>query len=274
MGKFKNTIAHVVLWIYVIFTLYPILWAFQNSFKTSADVAASPFALPSSLNLNNYINAWTTAKVGSYFFNSLYVSTAASIVSIVCAAMVAYAVTRMRYQVMSKLVTAFIGLALLLPGSFLLIPLYKMISNLELNDTPWAILLPYMTFGIPLTMFIISAFLKSMPSDLEEAGVMDGLTAFGLFWKIVLPLTMPALVTVFILNFLGNWNEFIMASFFITKEKFRTLPVGMVAFRDMMNMNYGGLFASTMYSIIPVVVIFAFLQEKIIEGVTAGSVKG
>lgn len=255
-------------------TLYPILWAFQNSFKISADVISSPFKLPTSFYIQNYIDVWVKAKVSTYFLNSLYIATAASVVSIIIAAMVAYAVTRMRYKLAAKLVMSFIGLALLLPGSFLLIPLFRLVSDLHLKDTPFAILFPYITFGIPLTMFIISAFLKSIPSDLEEAGVMDGLTAFGLFWRVVLPLTLPALVTVFILNFLSNWNEFILASFFITKETYRTLPVGMVAFRDSLNQNYGGLFAATMFSIIPVVVIYAFLQEKIIEGVTAGSIKG
>ncbi|MCR8644057.1 carbohydrate ABC transporter permease [Paenibacillus sp. N1-5-1-14] len=274
MKKRKGIGVHVFLWIYVIVTLYPILWAFQNSLKVSADVVADPFGLPTSLHIQNYFDVWVKAKVSTYFFNSFYIATTASVVSIVIAAMVAYAVTRMRYQLPAKIVKSFIGLALLLPGSFLLIPLFRLVSDLHIKDTPFAILFPYITFGIPLTMFIISAFLKSIPNDLEEAGVMDGLTAFGLFWRIILPLTLPALVTVFILNFLGNWNEFIMASFFITADKYRTLPVGMVAFRDSLNQNYGGLFAATMFSIIPVIIIYAFLQEKIIEGVTAGSIKG
>ncbi|WP_442603550.1 carbohydrate ABC transporter permease [Paenibacillus sp. KN14-4R] len=274
MKNKKSIIIHVVLWLYVIITLYPVFWAFQNSFKTSAEVISHPFALPTSFQISNYINAWTSSKISTYFLNSLYISTLSSVVSMVFAAAAAYALTRMRFRTMSKIISAFIGLALMIPGSFLLVPLYFLLTDLHLYNSHWALIIPYITFGIPLTVFVISAFLRSIPNDLEEAGVMDGLSAFGLFWRVILPLCTPALVTVFILNFLGNWNEFVMAQFFLTKETLRTLPVGMVAFMNSLNMNYSGLFASTMFSVIPVVVIYSILQEKIIEGVTAGSVKG
>lgn len=274
----KNTgklIIHLVLWIYVFITIYPIYFAFTNSLKSSADVIASPFSLPiKTFDFSNYIAVWELTPVARYFFNSMYISVGASIISMIMAAMTSYVITRMRYKLINKFVMLFIGAALMIPGSFLLIPLYRLMVKLGVVDTPWAIILPYVTFGIPLTVFIIAAFLKSLPSEMEEAGVMDGLSAYGLFFRIVLPLTMPALVTVFILNYLGNWNEFIMASFFVSSDKMKTLPVAMVAFRDSMQLNYGRLFASSMFSIIPVVVIYTFLQNKIIEGVTAGSIKG
>lgn len=275
MGKSRRIVIHILLWIYVIITLYPIFFALQNSLKSSADVISSPFSLPiGSFTFDNYITVWELTPVVRYFINSMYISTGASIVSMILAAMTAYAITRMRFRTMNKIVTAIIGAALMIPGSFLLVPLYFLLVDLKLADTPFALLLPYMTFGIPLSVFIVASFLKTVPSELEEAGVMDGISAFGLFWRIILPITMPALVTIFILNFLGNWNEFIMASFFLSSEKMKTLPVAMVAFRDSMQLNYGRLFASTMFSIVPVIIIFAFLQEKIMEGVTAGSIKG
>ncbi|TCZ77193.1 carbohydrate ABC transporter permease [Paenibacillus albiflavus] len=275
MGKSKKIIIHIFLWLYVLFTLYPIFFAFQNSFKTSADVISSPFSLPfTTFTLENYIKVWEVTPVFRYFLNSMYISVGASAVSMILASMTAFAIVRMRFKVASKFVTLFVGAALMIPGSFLLIPLYFLLVNLHLADTPWALLMPYITFGIPLSVFIVSAFLRSIPNELEEAGVMDGVSAFGLFIRIILPITMPALVTIFILSFLGNWNEFIMASFFLSSDKMKTLPVAMVAFRDSMQLNYGRLFASTMFSIVPVIVIYAFLQEKIIEGVTAGSIKG
>lgn len=271
-GKF---IIHLVLWIYVIVTIYPIYFAFSNSFKSSANVIASPFSLPiKTFDFSNYIAVWDLTPVARYFFNSMYISVGASVLSMIMAAMTAYVISRMRYRMINKFIMLFIGAALMIPGSFLLIPLYRLTVALGIVDTPWAIVLPYVTFGIPLTVFIIAAFLKSLPAEMEEAGVMDGLSAFGLFFKIVLPLTMPALVTVFILNYLGNWNEFIMASFFVSSDKMKTLPVAMVAFRDSMQLNYGRLFASSMFSIVPVVIVYTFLQNRIIEGVTAGSIKG
>lgn len=141
-------------------------------------------------------------------------------------------------------------------------------------NTPMALIFPYISFGIPLTVFVLAAFLKSIPNELEEAGVMDGLSTFGILGRIIMPLTLPTLVTVFILNFINNWNEFVMANLFLSNEKLRTLPVAIVAFADKFNMNYGAMTAAIAISIIPVIIIFAILQKQIIEGVTAGSVKG
>lgn len=280
MRNHGKLLIHFVLVVYILVTIYPLFFAFINSFKTTIQVIDNPFSIPLHLSFLNYINVWKSSKISTYFFNSLYISTLCSVVSIIVAAMVAYVISRMRYKFANKIIYMFLGFNLLIPGGFLLIPLYFLLVGMHFDQSSHAfiaqlaIILPYITFGIPLTTFIIAAFMKLIPSELEEAGVMDGLGAFGLFWKLILPLTIPALVTVFILCYLGNWNEFIMANFFIVKDKFRTLPVGTAAFNDTLNKNYGGMFAATMFSIVPVIIIYAFLQERIIDGVTAGSIKG
>jgi raffinose/stachyose/melibiose transport system permease protein len=269
-----RTIPHFVLFIYLFITLYPLVWVFNSSFKKNKEIIDSPWALPQSFTFSNYINAWTGSKVSTYFINSLYISTLSALVAILLASATAFAITRLKFPAASKLISAILLLALLIPAGSLLVPLYMLLRQIHVYNTPFALILPYITFGLPLTVFIVSAFLKSIPGELEEAGIMDGLSAYGLLWKIILPITMPTLVTVFILNFLNNWNEFIMANLFLAKEKLRTLPVGMVAFQDQLNMNYGGLCAAMMFSIIPVIIIYSVLQNRIIEGVTAGSVKG
>jgi raffinose/stachyose/melibiose transport system permease protein len=269
-----RTIPHFVLFIYLFITLYPLVGVFNSSFKKNKEIIDSPWALPQSFTFSNYINAWTGSKVSTYFINSLYISTLSALVAILLASATAFAITRMKFPAASKLISAILLLALLIPAGSLLVPLYILLRQIHVYNTPFALILPYITFGLPLTVFIVSAFLKSIPGELEEAGIMDGLSAYGLLWKIILPITMPTLVTVFILNFLNNWNEFIMANLFLAKEKLRTLPVGMVAFQDQLNMNYGGLCAAMMFSIIPVIIIYSVLQNRIIEGVTAGSVKG
>ncbi|MEC0244820.1 carbohydrate ABC transporter permease [Paenibacillus chitinolyticus] len=280
MSKFKNGFLHAFLLLYVFVTLYPLFWGFQNSFKRHVDIVASPFSLIKNFTLDNYANAWTSANIGRYFVNSLYISVVASIVTIVLASMTAYALTRMYFPKMNKLVTGVFLLAIMIPAGSLLIPLYRFILNvtndlhIPLYDTHLALILPYIAFGLSLSIIIIMAFIKSLPRELEEAGVMDGLTIYGLFWKIVLPLMTPAIVTVFIINFLGHWNEYVLANVMLSKEALRTLPVAMAAMNNGMAMNYGALLAATMFSIVPVVVIYAILQEKIIEGLAAGSVKG
>ncbi|MCY9592655.1 carbohydrate ABC transporter permease [Paenibacillus chitinolyticus] len=280
MSKLKNGFLHAFLLLYVFVTLYPLFWGFQNSFKRHVDIVASPFSLIKNFTLDNYANAWTSANIGRYFVNSLYISVVASVVTIVLASMTAYALTRMYFPKMNKIVTGVFLLAIMIPAGSLLIPLYRFILNvtndlhIPLYDTHLALILPYIAFGLSLSIIIIMAFIKSLPRELEEAGVMDGLTIYGLFWKIVLPLMTPAIVTVFIINFLGHWNEYVLANVMLSKEALRTLPVAMAAMNNGMAMNYGALLAATMFSIVPVVVIYAILQEKIIEGLAAGSVKG
>ncbi|SEF44028.1 carbohydrate ABC transporter permease [Paenibacillus sp. UNC499MF] len=280
MSKLKNGFLHAFLLLYVFVTLYPLFWGFQNSFKRHVDIVANPFALIKNFTLDNYVNAWTSANIGRYFVNSLYISVLASVVTIVLASMTAYALTRMYFPRMNKFVTGVFLLAIMIPAGSLLIPLYRFILNvtnvlhIPLYDTHLALILPYIAFGLSLSIIIIMAFIKSLPRELEEAGVMDGLTIYGLFWKIVLPLMTPAIVTVFIINFLGHWNEYVLANVMLSKEALRTLPVAMAAMNNGMAMNYGALLAATMFSIVPVVVIYAILQEKIIEGLAAGSVKG
>lgn len=141
-------------------------------------------------------------------------------------------------------------------------------------NTHWALFLPYTAGALPVSVLLIAAFMKSIPNELEEAAIVDGLGALRLFYKIILPLTLPALVTVFIVNFLGSWNEYLLANFFISKDELKTLPTGMVGFRDAFQTNYALISTGIVYSVTPVLILYAFLQEKIIEGVTAGGVKG
>lgn len=274
MRKLSSGFMHLTLLLYVALTIFPMLWVLNSSFKQNKEIITNTWGLPQEFTLKNYSDAWVSAKIGTYFWNSAYIATLASVVSILLAAMTAYAITRMKFTKLSKAISGLIMIALLVPAGSLLVPIYILLRDLHLYNTPFALLLPYITFGLPVTIFVIAAYLKSIPYELEEAGVMDGLSAFGLFWRVILPLTGPALVTVFILCFLGNWNEFIMANLFTAKDSLKTLPVGMVAFRDQFNMNYGGLAASIMFSVVPVIILYSILQEKIIEGVTAGSVKG
>lgn len=273
-ASWKTGLIHALLWVYVVVTLYPLVWVLNSSFKANKEIISNPWGLPHDFTWSNYLNAWKVGKISTYFFNSLYVSTIASAVTILFASAASYALTRMQVKLPNTIIRALLLLALLVPGGTLVLPLFVWIRDLHLYNTHLALILPYITFGLPLTVFIVSAFMKAIPKELEEAGIVDGLTAFGLFWRLILPVTVPALVTVFILNFLSNWNEFVMAYLFLSKEKLRTLPTGMIAFMNQFNMNYGSLAASIMFSVAPVVVVYAFLQEKIIEGVTAGSVKG
>ncbi|WP_195571217.1 carbohydrate ABC transporter permease [Paenibacillus sp. 1001270B_150601_E10] len=271
----KKSVNHIFLLGYLAIILFPFLFVLFSSVKSNnAEISSNPFGIPTTFIWDNYVQAWVNAKISTYFFNSLYISVAAAITTIVIASMASYAITRMRYVKMSKWLFQFILLGMLIPGNALILPIYGLIRKMNILDSHWALYIPYTAVAIPFSVIILAAFMRSIPSELEEAAVVDGLGPIGIFVKMIIPLTVPAMVTVFIVNFLGNWNEFLLANYFISTDELRTLPVGMVGFRDAYNTNYAQMSAGIVYSVVPVMVIYAVLQEQIIEGLTAGSVKG
>ncbi|WP_054957672.1 carbohydrate ABC transporter permease [Paenibacillus dakarensis] len=275
MRAFKKFIPHIFLLAYMLVILYPFLFVLFSSVKADNQaIATNPFGLPDTFVLDNYVNAWVNAKISTYFFNSLYIGILSACLSILFAAMLAFAVTRMRYNRISAIIFQLILIGMLIPNNSLLLPIYGMMKKLDILNTHMALILPYVANAIPFSVIILAAFMRSLPGEIEEAAVIDGLRSGGLFMRIILPLTVPAIVTVFIVNFLGNWNEFLLANYFLSNDELRTLPVGMVGFRDAYNTNYAQMSAGIVFSVLPVLIIYAILQEKIIEGVTAGSVKG
>jgi len=275
MRAMKKLIPHIFLMAYLLVILYPFLFVLFSSVKTdNQSIAANPFGLPDTFVLDNYVNAWVNAKISTYFWNSLYIGVLSACLSILFSAMLAFAITRMRYNRISVILFQCILLGMLIPNNSLMLPIYGIMRQLDILNTHLALILPYVANAIPFSVIILAAFMRSLPGEIEEAAVMDGLRSGGLFARIILPLTVPAIVTVFIINFLGNWNEFLLANYFLSNDELRTLPVGMVGFRDAYNMNYAQMSAGIVFSVLPVLIIYAILQEKIIEGVTAGSVKG
>lgn len=275
MRTIRRTIPHVFLLGYLLVILYPFLFVLFSSVKTSnQEIAANPFGLPGAIQWENYVNAWVNAKISTYFLNSLYIGILSACLTILFAAMMAFAISRMRYNRMSALLFQLVLLGMLIPNNALLLPIYGMMRQLDILDTHLALIVPYTANAIPFSVIIMTAFMRSLPGEIEEAAVMDGLRPAGLFAKIIIPLTIPAIVTIFIINFLGNWNEFLLANYFLSDDALKTLPVGMVGFRDAYNTNYAQMSAGIVFSVLPVIIIYAILQEKIIEGVTAGSVKG
>lgn len=275
MPKIKRVLPHVVLMIYVAVILFPFVFVIFSSLKKSnLEIAAHPFRFPTEFFYDNYIQAWVRAKISVYFFNSVYLSLSSAVVGVLLAAATAYALTRMKLVRTSKVLYQFVLLGMLIPGNVLFIAQYILVMKMGILNTHWALFLPYTAGALPISVLLIAAFMKSIPDELEEAGIMDGLSSIGLFARIILPVTLPALVTVFIVNFLGAWNEYLLSNFFISKDALKTLPTGMVGFRDSFQTNYALICTGIVYSVVPVLILYGFLQEKIIEGITAGSVKG
>jgi len=275
MLTLKRISPHIILLVYVVVVLFPFVFVLFSSLKASnIEIAERPFGLPTSFYFQNYIDAWVKAKINVYFFNSIYLATTSALAGVLLSAATAYALTRMKFIRASKIIYQFVLIGMLIPGNVLFIAQYILVMNMGILNTHWALFLPYTAGALPISVLLIAAFMRSIPSELEEAAIVDGLGAFRLFYTIILPLTLPALVTVFIVNFLGSWNEYLLANFFISKDELKTLPTGMVGFRDAFQTNYALISTGIVYSVTPVLILYAVLQEKIIEGVTAGSVKG
>jgi len=275
MKTLKQASPHVLLLIYVAVILFPFIFVLFSSLKESnLEIANNPFGFPTSLYFQNYVDAWVKAKINVYFFNSAYLATTSALAGVLLSAATAYALVRMRYLKVSKIIYQFVLIGMLIPGNVLFIAQYLLVMKMGILNTHWALFLPYTAGALPVSVLLIAAFMKSIPNELEEAAVVDGLGSFKLFYKIILPLTLPALVTVFIVNFLGSWNEYLLANFFISKDALKTLPTGMVGFRDSFQTNYALICTGIVFSVTPVLILYAFLQEKIIEGVSAGAVKG
>jgi raffinose/stachyose/melibiose transport system permease protein len=270
----KRTLPHIVLMFYVVVVLFPFVFVVFSSFKDNLQIAERPFGLPERWMFENYVEAWVKAKINVYFFNSLYLSFASSITGVLLAAATAFALARMKLARTSKWIYQFVLIGMLIPGNVLFIAQYILVKDLGILNTHWSLYLPYTAGALPISVLLIAAFMRSIPSELEEAAIVDGLGSIRLFAQIILPVTVPALVTVFIVNFLGVWNEYLLSNFFISKDALRTLPTGMVGFRDAYQTNYALICTGIVYSVLPVLVLYGFLQEKIIEGITAGSVKG
>jgi raffinose/stachyose/melibiose transport system permease protein len=274
-ASLKKTMPHIVLLTYVVIILFPFVFVLFSSLKESnVEISQAPFAFPKQLYFQNYVDAWVQAKIDVYFFNSAYLGISSAVLGVFLAAATSFAITRMKFKLTSKLIYQCVLIGMLIPGNVLFIAQYILMMKLGILNEHWALFWPYTAGALPFSVLLISAFMKAIPHELEEAAIMDGLSAPGLFIRIVLPLTVPALVTVFIINFLGNWNEYLLASFFISKDALRTLPTGMVGFRDAYQTNYALICTGIVFSVAPVLVLYAFLQEQIIEGLTAGSVKG
>ncbi len=270
---FWRTFVYVLLIVYALINIYPIFWMALNSFKPNTEFARNPFGFPRELYLENYRIAWETARLEVYFFNSVLVSVMAVILTVLCGSLASYVFARFSFK-WGAWVYWFFVFGMLIPIHATLVPLFLQMRQLDLLNTHAGIILPYMAFNLPVTVFILTSFMKSFPKDIEESAIMDGCGVFRVFRSIILPMSAPALATVIILNFINNWNEFSFALVLINEESLKTLPLGLANFSGQFTTNYGAQMAGLTMAILPVVVIYLFLEKYVVKGMTAGAVKG
>ena len=268
-----KVIIYTILSLLVLVYLLPLLWMLSVSLKTNSEVFASPFSMPEVLQLGNYIFAWVYGKLGIATLNSIIVCGLALLVSMVIGAMAAFAIARMRWR-LSNSVMMFFLIGMMVPVHCVLIPLFVRFSNLGLTDSLIGLVLPYITFALPMTIFLLVGFFRSMPSEMFEAACIDGCSIYKCFVKIALPLSKTGMFVAGLMTFVANWNELLLAMVFISDSDKKTLPVTLTYFVGPYSTNYVQMFAAIMIAIAPTIVVYCLFSNQIVEGLTTGAVKG
>ncbi|WP_086862010.1 ABC transporter permease subunit, partial [Amycolatopsis lexingtonensis] len=256
------------------FVLAPLYWMTVTAFKSDDQIVARTDDLwPTPWTTQQFTNLFSGRAFGTWYVNTILVSVASTVIALICAALAGYALARLKFRG-SESFTVTILLTYVMPGALLFIPLYQLMSGIGLNDSLWSLVLAYPTFTLPFATWLLVGYFKSIPADLEEAALVDGCTRFGAFRRIVLPLAKPGLLAVALFTLTNAWNEFLFAFVFITKDDYKTLPVGMqsMIFGDVV--PQGQLAAASLLISIPVVLMYGFGQRFLTEGLTAGAVKG
>lgn len=265
--------AYTFLSLFAIINVVPLFWMVVNSFKKEQEYAADPFSFPEALQFSNYAKAWEVANMNVYFLNSLIITFASLLITVLLGALAAYFLSRFKFKLQGMTYGLFL-LGMLVPIHATLIPIFLIMQKLHLLDTYWSLILPYTAFHLSLTVFILEGFMRGFPKDLEESGVMDGAGVYRIFWSIILPITRPALATVIILNFIYNWNEYLFALVLITSTELKTLPLGLANFVGIETASLTLQMAALTIALIPILIFYLLLQKQLVNGMTAGAVKG
>lgn len=266
-------ISYIYALLLTLISVLPFLWVLMLSVKTNGEIMNDPLGLPSALTFSGYVNALEIAPLGRYLMNSIFIAVASTLLNIIVASMGAYATTRFDFKG-KNMVTVIMSIALLLPITALIMPIYSIIRGLGLYDTKLALIFVYTALDLPMSYFILRGYYMTIPKELEEAAVIDGASFFQCYWKIIAPITKPGLITAGILHFIFCWNEFLYALTLTASHHARTVPLALNYFTSQFAFDYNALFSAVVIVVMPSILIFIIFQEKIIEGLTAGSVKG
>ncbi len=266
---------------YAAWVVFPMVWLAYSSLKTDAEVFRHPFVPPAldQLHPENYTRAWQDARFGDYFLNSVIVTGVSVALIVALGAMAAYALVRFHHPAGRVAFWVFLG-GLMVPTQLAVVPLFFELRSLGLLNSRTGLILAYTANGLPFAIFILAGFFRSLPRALYEAAVIDGCSEFSAFWRVLLPLARPGLVTVAIFQFIGIWKEYFYAFMLASGDAgaggARTLPLGLanLSIEAEYHTAYGMLFAGLVLVTLPILVVYLLLQRQIVKGIAAGALKG
>jgi N-acetylglucosamine transport system permease protein len=274
-GAFLQILLQVPLAAYAIVVILPILWLVSSSLKTDLEIFTKPWALPAVPQWGNFGRAWVQASIGRYFLNSVLVTVISVALILLISAMAAYVLARFVFRGRSLLHNTFL-FGMMFPVFLGIVPLYLLLSRLRMLDNYFGLITVYVAYSLSFTIFVLTGFFKTLPGELAEAGLIDGCSQIGVFFRIMLPLAKPGLITAGIFNLFGIWNEYPLALVIIANDRLWTLPLGLakLTMQQQYETDYGALCAALVIVTVPVMVAYVLFQRKITAGLTAGALKG
>ena len=273
-SKTKEVLIYIGLIIWMIVNLFPVYWMFTFSLKSNPEIfGENVIGLPKEWLWSNYSTALHTGNMGLYFMNSAIVAISTILITLIVALMATFALTRLIWK-KRKTLNKFFMLGLTIPIHASIVPVYVTLSKLNMLNTDWALIIPYSAFSLAMAILVCTGFMNEIPRELDESACIDGCGVFGVFFRIIVPLMKPAVATVGIYTFLQCWNELMFANVFISKNAYRTLPVGVQALSGQYTTEWGPIGAALVLATFPTLFVYIFLSKKIQESFIAGAIKG
>ncbi|WP_342427873.1 carbohydrate ABC transporter permease [Paenibacillus sp. FSL L8-0158] len=271
--RFGTWATEIVMILVALLFLVPFYFLFVNSVKSFGDLLTDSAAWPQTFVWSNYARAWSITRFPEALWNSFVVTVVSNLLLVLISSMAAYRMVRRPTRYNRVLFSLFVA-AMVIPFQSVMIPLVKVVSTLDLMNSISGLVICYLGFGAPMSIFLFHGFVKGVPVEVEEAATVDGCTPYGVFFRIVYPLMLPMMVTVIILNTLWIWNDYLLPSLVLQKAELRTIPIATYAFFGQYTKQWDLALPALVLGILPVIAFFLAMQEYIIQGIMAGSVKG
>lgn len=268
----KHALLLILLAGYTAFAAGPFIWVAIMSLRTTTEIMADHFALPATLHWDKFPTAWFNSNYNVYFKNSAMIVSAAVAILTIVGAMAAHCLARYRFR-LNRVIYFILFSTIIFPPQITIISLFQILVQYGLYDTRLGLMFVYVAIQLPLTIYILESFFARIPGDLFDAARIDGYSEWEIFWRVSFPIAIPAIATTVILNFILLWNEFLYAVVLITDDANRTLPLGIQRFMGDQLEDTGMIATGLMIAIVPVIIVYAFFSEKLIQGMTAGAVK-
>ena len=271
----KRALVNIFLALFTLTIVVPLLWLFVSSLKSGYEIVGKPWSLPSQLHWVNFAHAWKDAGIGIAFFNSVVVTLGTLVILLPAGAMAAYVFARYPFRGSNLLFGGFLG-GMMFPNFLVIVPLFFLLRSLHIFDTRLGLTIVYVAYSLSFTIFVLTGFFQTLPAELGESAMLDGCGHAGTFWKIMLPLARPGVLVVGIFNAIGLWNEYGLALVLIPDASNQTLPLGLakLATNQYYQSDWGALFAGMVIVVLPVLIAYWLVRDKIHEVMLAGALKG